>query len=169
MYALYGHFKCTAKNVWIHHWLPTGKISDEWDSDIEENLEEFKCANCDGSRNFPHNGHLYVILPGQGRHKINPEADIEKKKIDKSKKKSGRQKMNQGFWIGPYGVRVSNELDHVVAADGDNTLYKHGGQTERWRVGGPRTSQAEYFALYTVVIDGVRWYQKPAVENMDVD
>lgn len=80
--------------------------------------------------------------------------------------------MNHGYWIGPYGVHVSNELNHIVAADGYNILYKDGSVTQRLRADRSTMSQQDYFAHFTVVINGVRWFQQQPqrkVDEMDTD
>jgi len=34
------------------------------------------------------------------------------------------------FWVGPYGIRISNKINWIVSADGMNTCFKEGVQTE---------------------------------------
>ena len=76
--------------------------------------------------------------------------------------------MSIGYWRGPYGICVSNEFEHIVAADGFNIHYKDGSVTQLARADGGRMSQQEYFAHHTVVIDGVRWYQGTPRQKADV-
>jgi hypothetical protein len=34
------------------------------------------------------------------------------------------------YWIGPYGIKVPNNINCVIAEDGHNILYKDGEQTQ---------------------------------------
>jgi len=38
--------------------------------------------------------------------------------------------ISEQFWIGPFGVLVSNKIESVIADDGYNTLFKNGYQTK---------------------------------------
>jgi hypothetical protein len=54
------------------------------------------------------------------------------------------------YWIGPYGVKVPFDVTHVPAADGGNTRFRDGTETER---GVPRTmflSRGKYLSKYAI-------------------
>jgi len=38
--------------------------------------------------------------------------------------------MGNGYWSGPYGIRIPNHIASVVAEDGGNTIYQNGGETK---------------------------------------
>lgn len=40
--------------------------------------------------------------------------------------------MDAKYWIGPYGVRIPNNIYFVVAKDGENTVDKWGGSTSTY-------------------------------------
>ena len=63
----------------------------------------------------------------------------------------------KGYWVGPYGIRVSNSVGSIKAADGGNTLYRNGNQSEMF-VENP-ISKEEYFKKHTIRRDGYRWWQ----------
>ncbi len=64
------------------------------------------------------------------------------------------------YWVGPYGVKVPNEVTSVVAADGRNTLYKDGKQTEIY-VKNPLTRE-EYLKRYSFYSDECGYvYNRP--------
>jgi hypothetical protein len=70
------------------------------------------------------------------------------------------------YWIGPYGVRVSNKYDSVVAADGGNILYKDGRETEMG-VEEPMT-RSQWLETYAVEKrDGVLWYKPRGNEGRE--
>ena len=53
----------------------------------------------------------------------------------------------EGYWIGPYGVRVPNHITDIRASDGCNTLFKSGGSTEMFNFDPP--TKEEYLNRYT--------------------
>jgi hypothetical protein len=60
------------------------------------------------------------------------------------------------YWIGPYGVYVSNTVDAVRADDGVNTLYKDGCVTER--ACSTMLSKEQYLQQYAELKDDKYWY-----------
>ena len=70
------------------------------------------------------------------------------------------QNINVDYWIGPYDVRVANNIASVVAADGFNTLYKNGCETEMACTDVPEMSQEIYKAqLAELKTDGFYYYK----------
>ena len=66
--------------------------------------------------------------------------------------------LNSDFWIGPYGMRVPNNVDSVVAADGGNRRYKDGSETEAYFPNSP--SKKEYLKKHAELrTDGHYWYK----------
>jgi len=63
------------------------------------------------------------------------------------------------YWIGPYGIKVPNDVNKVKQEDGANTLYKNGSHTEMvWQ--GTMTKE-DYLAKYAVLgRDGTYYYKK---------
>jgi hypothetical protein len=65
----------------------------------------------------------------------------------------------QNYWIGPYGIRVPNEITSIKAADGGNTLFKNGRETEMFVMKG-RPSKQEYLDRYCVLKDGHYYWEE---------
>jgi hypothetical protein len=64
----------------------------------------------------------------------------------------------QGFWTGPYGVLVPNNIGHVVAQDGGNDFSKDGDETEIFCPDPP--TKEEYLLKYaTLNSDGFYYYK----------
>lgn len=68
------------------------------------------------------------------------------------------KEINSDYWIGPYGIRVPNSVERVRAADGSNSRYKDGSETEM----AVRNSITEdkYKSLYAELRDDGFWYYK---------
>lgn len=67
------------------------------------------------------------------------------------------------YWKGPYGVRVSNAINHVIAADGGNTLHKDGMETEMCVRLDPPMNAERYIAKYAELgDDGNYWWKDNA-------
>ena len=74
----------------------------------------------------------------------------------------------EGFWVGPFGMLVSNDIKHVIAEDGFNLCHKSGGSTELGyddpfseEDPSPKEypiSKDEYLRRYAVLRDGQYWY-----------
>ena len=79
------------------------------------------------------------------------------------------------YWEGPYGVRVHNSITDVVADDGYNTMYKDGGQTERWKINAEPMNETIYRSTYAELgLDGHYYYKSKDQERiikiaLDVD
>lgn len=87
-----------------------------------------------------------------------------------------------GYWEGPYGILVPNEIVCVRARDGCNTLFKSGGETERAsfearprafpceKVSDPLTERgplrAEYLKKYATLGNDGRYYWKKQIKYM---
>lgn len=56
--------------------------------------------------------------------------------------------IDSDYWTGPFCVKISKDIDHVVARDGYNTLYKSGGMTLTY-ISKP-ISREEYLEKYCV-------------------
>jgi hypothetical protein len=62
------------------------------------------------------------------------------------------------YWLGPYDVRVPLEVKSVAAADGGNTRYQNGKETQMgW---GADMSKEEYLAKYATLHDDGYYYWK---------
>jgi hypothetical protein len=71
------------------------------------------------------------------------------------------------FWLGPYGMRVDNDVCEVPSTDGVNRVLREGGETE---IGGGRfqlMSAAEYFSRYAEkrASDDRFWYKAAPAEK----
>lgn len=75
--------------------------------------------------------------------------------IDKSE--CNKQNNIDGYWIGPYGVRIANIIDHVIAEDGINTLHQNGKKTEIGCMGCDMTEQ-EYKDRYAILDKNGHYY-----------
>jgi len=65
------------------------------------------------------------------------------------------------YWIGPYGVRIPNDISSVVASDGYNSHSKDGGVTEMFMEGGEEMNQEIYRSVYAELkSDGLFYYKK---------
>lgn len=71
---------------------------------------------------------------------------------------TGYWKGHDGYWEGPYGILVPNEIGAVCAADGGNTLYKNGIVTEIG-ISSPM-SKEKYFNTYAEKRNDGNWYYK---------
>lgn len=69
--------------------------------------------------------------------------------------------MASNYWIGPYGILVPNNINHVVASDGGNIFYKDGRETEMFVVN--PVSEEEYKKRYAQFndIDKMWYYIRP--------
>lgn len=65
---------------------------------------------------------------------------------------------NLGYWVGPYGVLVPNNIGSVVASDGGNTRYKTGGETEMCVYLDPPMNETIYKEKYATFKDGNYYY-----------
>lgn len=63
-----------------------------------------------------------------------------------------------GYWFGPYNVLVPNSVPEVPAADGVNSYYKDGSQTEV-HVFRPLPS-TEWLAKYSYVQNDLMYYKE---------
>lgn len=77
---------------------------------------------------------------------------------------------SSNYWIGPYGILVPNDVLYVVAADGINTLYIDGSETEM--ATDTPLSEEEYKKLYARFDDvDNQWYSTykvpSRVQNFD--
>lgn len=64
----------------------------------------------------------------------------------------------KGYWLGPYDIRVPNNIEYIISSDGGNTRYKNGGETEMC-VMTPLTRD-EYLDKFTVLKDDGFYYWK---------
>ena len=70
-------------------------------------------------------------------------------------------KQSDGYWIGPYDVKVPNNLSMVRASDGYNLRYKSGGETEIGMVNPPLMNAIIYRQKYAELkSDGCYYYKK---------
>lgn len=62
------------------------------------------------------------------------------------------------YWIGPYGLRVPNELLYVEAEGGGNRLSRDGAKTEmRFNI---KLTKEEYMKRHAYIgPDGFYWYR----------
>jgi hypothetical protein len=58
--------------------------------------------------------------------------------------------------LGPYNVRVPNNITVITDSDGCNMRYKDGGCTEMFNPNPP--TEAEYKEQYCTFVDGVYYY-----------
>ena len=66
------------------------------------------------------------------------------------------------YWVGPYNVRVPNDILCVVAKDGYNTTYKSGGTTEMFMMHAPPMDRNIYREKFTKLKDdGYYYYTGP--------
>jgi hypothetical protein len=72
-----------------------------------------------------------------------------------------------GGWIGPYGVIVSQNINSVVAKDGENTLYKDGTETEVYVTNHP--TEQEWLAKYSYISNNMLFYKGPDESHLDSD
>jgi len=82
-------------------------------------------------------------------HKKNSDTDTDTysdsdTSTDSDTNTDSEQNDNPGYWIGPHGVLVSNDIDSVITSDGYNTTYKNGGTSEIFRKN-PRHITAEAY------------------------
>lgn len=84
-----------------------------------------------------------------------------KHKYEKYKKKylECEKHHKVGYWIGPYGVRVPNNISMVRASDGFNLRYKSGGETEMGALNPPKMNAQIYRQKYAELRpDGCYYY-----------
>lgn len=60
------------------------------------------------------------------------------------------QTATDSYWLGPYGIKIFNEIDHIIAADGYNTMSKNGDCTEEMLEDEPEMTKEEYLAKYCI-------------------
>lgn len=65
---------------------------------------------------------------------------------------------NDGYWNGPYGVLVSNDINSVVADDGYNSQDKYGGVTEMFMKNAPKMNEEIYKQTYAKKGDDGKYY-----------
>jgi len=65
---------------------------------------------------------------------------------------------NVGYWTGPYGVLVPNDINSVVAEDGYNTTRISGETTEMFMENAPDMNAEIYRSRYCVLKDGNYYY-----------
>ncbi len=71
-----------------------------------------------------------------------------------------KQMKTENFWIGPYDVRIPESINSIKAADGKNTLYKNGSQTELPIYYFP--TKDEYLSTYAEYRSDLHyWYKDP--------
>ena len=71
------------------------------------------------------------------------------------------------YWIGPYDVRVSNNIDSVVGSDGYNKRNKNGGQTEMFLYNAPPMNEAIYRQQYAELKnDGFYYYKEKSINDI---
>jgi hypothetical protein len=65
---------------------------------------------------------------------------------------------NVNYWLGPYDIRVPNNVTSITDSDGCNTLYKDGGFTEMYNPNPP--TEAQYKEKYCILLDGIYYYKE---------
>ena len=67
----------------------------------------------------------------------------------------------EGYWIGPYSVRIPNNINIVTATDGYNMRFKDGGETGMCMVKPPVMNADIYRKKYAKLkSDGCYYYKK---------
>ena len=67
---------------------------------------------------------------------------------------------SQNYWTGPYGMKVPESVQHVVASDGYNTRHKDGSETEMFMMNAPKMNKDIYLAKYATLGDDGNYYYK---------
>lgn len=62
------------------------------------------------------------------------------------------------YWVGPYGVLVSNNIMCVVAQDGYNNMRSDGSETFMYKNNAPLMTEAIYKQKYATYINGKYYY-----------
>lgn len=75
---------------------------------------------------------------------------------DISKKYSYGKSYDKYYWVGPYGILVSNDIDHIIATDGCNVVDKIG-HTTKMRASNP-ISKKTYIEKYARLSNDGKYY-----------
>jgi hypothetical protein len=67
--------------------------------------------------------------------------------------------IENGYWVGPFGIRVPLSIDNVKDYDDCNNIFQDGGTTEM-RPYNPPLTRNQYLEKYAVLKDGHYWWNE---------